>query len=713
MKKAQAISDFIKKNRRLFIYLIIIFIIIFFVFLTYIFNSLKGRVNRINEEFSSLMINYIENSIDKTKRIAKLSEKNLGYYVRNDNSIKYWCRFNNENKLFCNDKKINQDFYNNYINGRIEKTENLERFLFSTSNNNTYLGIIYSQKNYNDFALYSVNNFLDKVPRISRYNLNILEENKIIFSNKFFDSYDFVLNKNKRPLRLAKKVLIANNNIGDSPYELYIIYSLDNRINQLIILSLIFLLILITLFIILYNVRYNAKHILADIDFLNNVSNDLKNLLKEKEIKREEIEDIPEILKPIQKKFNPANVYSKEMKSVTVSYHNLMNEIYYLVHKISLQNEEISAMNENISKSYNKLKSFEKKLNSFLDQMAVMAPEKDLEEFSQEVLELLLDLIPAADAGSIGMIEGNKYKYLAQVNYSQLLKEVDFPKELIFITEEPQIYKNLHNKYHIDMPDEYVKIFKKVGSDNIKSSLAVGIKTDQVIGNIFIDSFKDTDAFTKEDKKVINGIARILSIYFYLKITMDEIDKSYLEMIKALVNAVEIKDKYTRGHSERVAAYSVKLAEILGFSYERLKLLREAALLHDIGKIGIAESVLNKRGKLNDDEYEAIKMHSIFGWSLLSNVEGLQDLANIVRYHHERWDGKGYPDRLSGDEVPLESRIISIFDAFDTILTARSYKKAYELPYALKEIADNAGTQFDPHLCEVFLNNVDKDWIEE
>ena len=713
MKRSQAISEFIKRNRRLFIYLTIAFIFIFIVFLYYNLISLQKNAKKMNKEFGILLSNYIDDSIDQMERIKSFSQNDLNFYLKNEGDIKSWIRYSDD-RINYRYREVNEDFYNKYLKEKFDSKniENIKKFIF-TDNNHTYLGIIYPQKSYNDFALYSVTNFLNKLPRIANFELKTLSDNDIVLSNKKLNSYTFVLNNNSFGFNLKDGIFQSSSKINNTPYNLHLIYDLSSSVKNIILFLAIFTFFMLIIFTALYKVRYNEKNILADINFLNNISNEIKNLFKKKDLQDRDIADFLEDFKPLQKKFDPDNVYTAEMKSVTSSYRDLMNEIYQLLFKISLQNEEISAMNKDITKSYKKLRRYENKLNSFLEQISTMAPEKDLEEFSQEVLELLVEITPKANGGSIAIIEDDCYRYLAQVNYDDLLKEVDFPKDLIFSTEEPKIYRNLHEKYHKGMPEKYVKIFKKIGSDKIMSSLSVGIKTDKVIGNIFIDSFEDPDAFGKEDKKVIKAISRVLSTSYYLKISMEKLDKSYLEMIKALVNTVEIKDKYTRGHSERVASYSVKLAKLLNFSSQRLKLLEEAALLHDIGKIGIDESILNKKGKLTDKEYEIIKEHSVLGWSLLKDVEGLEELATIVYHHHERWDGRGYPEGLSGEEIPIESRIISIFDAFDTILTVRSYKKAKDFETALKEISENAGNQFDPHLCEVFLDNVDRDWLEE
>ena len=172
-----------------------------------------------------------------------------------------------------------------------------------------------------------------------------------------------------------------------------------------------------------------------------------------------------------------------------------------------------------------------------------------------------------------------------------------------------------------------------------------------------------------------------------------------LESVRALVLAIEAKDQYTRRHSEQVTHYAVNLAELMELAPEQIESVRVASLLHDIGKIGVPHSVLTSPWTLTDEEFEYIRRHPAIGADILANITMFGGEAKLVRAHHERWDGGGYPDGLTGEEAPLGSRIIMIADSMDAMLMHRSYKKNYSADKMLDELVRCAGTQFDPRLA--------------
>ncbi|KGG80096.1 hypothetical protein Y919_08190 [Caloranaerobacter azorensis H53214] len=177
----------------------------------------------------------------------------------------------------------------------------------------------------------------------------------------------------------------------------------------------------------------------------------------------------------------------------------------------------------------------------------------------------------------------------------------------------------------------------------------------------------------------------------------------YMETIQALTNAMEAKDAYTSGHAERVGKYAVKLARALNLSDRRIENIKNAAILHDIGKIGIDDQILRKPGKLTYEEYEKIKKHPSIGAEILKEVNFLKEVSSIVRHHHERYDGKGYPDGLKEDEIPVEAAILAIADVYDAMTSDRPYRKALTKEVALSEIEKNAGTQFNPEFAKMFV----------
>ncbi|AOT70818.1 HD-GYP domain-containing protein [Geosporobacter ferrireducens] len=178
----------------------------------------------------------------------------------------------------------------------------------------------------------------------------------------------------------------------------------------------------------------------------------------------------------------------------------------------------------------------------------------------------------------------------------------------------------------------------------------------------------------------------------------------YHDVIECLVGALEAKDLYVSGHSNRVADMSYDLARKIGIQGKELEDIHIAAHLHDIGKIGVPDHILNKTEKLTMDEWLCIKKHPEMGYNILNRSDSLKDIANIVLYHHERWDGKGYCKGLTGEHIPLGSRVIAICDAIDAMTSSRSYRSAFSWEKCKQEVEINKGLQFDPYLVEEIGN---------
>lgn len=209
--------------------------------------------------------------------------------------------------------------------------------------------------------------------------------------------------------------------------------------------------------------------------------------------------------------------------------------------------------------------------------------------------------------------------------------------------------------------------------------------------------------------KSIAQMKKIKEINEQLSNTNEQLEKAYLESIETLRHTVEAKDSYTRGHSDRVSAYSVLIGEKMGLPEHDIKTLRIGGLFHDIGKIGVPDSILLKNGKLTDDEYSEIKNHPSIGAHILSNATIFREIIPIVKHHHERYDGHGYPSMLSGENIPLLARIASVADAFDAMTSTRVYRNELDIDYVKEELRTNAGTQFDPNIANLFLNILEKE----
>lgn len=182
-----------------------------------------------------------------------------------------------------------------------------------------------------------------------------------------------------------------------------------------------------------------------------------------------------------------------------------------------------------------------------------------------------------------------------------------------------------------------------------------------------------------------------------------------VQVMLTLAGTIDAKDKYTNGHSERVAEYSRMIAERCGMTEQEQEDIYYIGLLHDIGKIGVPDEIINKTSRLDDEEYDIIKTHPMIGAEILEKMSELPDIAVGARYHHERYDGKGYPESLKGEEIPIIARIIGVADAYDAMTSNRSYREVLPQSVVRGEIEKCIGTQFDPRFAQIMLDIIDGD----
>jgi putative nucleotidyltransferase with HDIG domain len=354
--------------------------------------------------------------------------------------------------------------------------------------------------------------------------------------------------------------------------------------------------------------------------------------------------------------------------------------------------------------------------------------EYDLEHYSQEIKTIynvslsftnlhtedeLMKLIVKkaknifkADVSSIMLLNENNELY---IYYSEGLKPevIKNTKQklgqgiagIVALTGQSLIINDI-NTYYTDM--DYEKEFR--------SSIVVPLKVkdNKVIGVLSISKYSQYP-FSESDMLTLYNLATIAAatiekakLYSEVQNYAQKLEETYLSTIESLAKAFEAKDRYNKGHMERVLEYGLAIASELDPNLLNDDVLKLSLLFHDIGKIEVPDYILNKPAKLTPEEYEIIKRHPVAGEEILKPVKFLQEVAKVIRQHQERWDGKGYPDALKGEEIHLYARIVAVADAFDAMTSDRSYRKAMKVEYAVEEILRNSGTQFDPKVVEAF-----------
>ena len=293
----------------------------------------------------------------------------------------------------------------------------------------------------------------------------------------------------------------------------------------------------------------------------------------------------------------------------------------------------------------------------------------------------------------------------SEILYDRLTDEINSGKEALLDSE-------VDSPFRYKWP-EYIKniiVVPLCGKDKGESSFTSRTQDDSyIIGYMVAINRIGKQDFDSTDVKLFNSVASTCAVFIENRRLFKDIKELFIGSLKALTSSIDAKDNYTHGHSERVAFISRWIAERLSereqLEEEQLHKVYLAGLLHDIGKIGIDEALLRKNGRLTDEEYMRIKMHPAIGAGILREIKQMRDIVPGVLCHHERIDGKGYPDGLSGDQFPLIGKIVGLADSFDAMTSKRTYRDAMSVEQALAEIKKGLGTQFDEKIGRIFIES--------
>ena len=246
------------------------------------------------------------------------------------------------------------------------------------------------------------------------------------------------------------------------------------------------------------------------------------------------------------------------------------------------------------------------------------------------------------------------------------------------------------------------EVFGKESNRSLSIMIAPLSSPKRTIGAVVIVFEQDKEFIRQQTLKLLNILVDFFSLALGNAYLVEDLKSTYFLTIKAITNSIEARDPYTRGHSERVALYAKIIAGELNWNEDEMELIDWGGMLHDVGKIGIPDSILNKPGKLTGDEFDYIKMHPLIGAHIVRGISFLESSLPYILEHHERFDGRGYSSSLGGEDISVKGRLLAVADSFDAMTSDRPYRKALKLEDAFDEIIRNKGTQFDPQMVEAF-----------
>ncbi len=388
------------------------------------------------------------------------------------------------------------------------------------------------------------------------------------------------------------------------------------------------------------------------------------------------------------------------------------NELKKKNKKLNLYTDQLKKGNEVLKDSYQTLYEQTEDLKIMINFINNINKNTftDVDKFLSRLLRTAHKLVPKSDYGSIYRIKKEKVQYIDAIGHDLAkLKKLDLNKDIFEIhKQKPQIINNLLSIGKNRLSSKKYKSLEKA-SKNIRQSLTFSLVVDeQMLAGIALDIGENNkENFNENDIDTLEAFRNLAESFYTFQRYNKLQGKFQRDIILSMIKFLEIHDKYTGGHSEEVAELSRKLAEKMNLNKKEIQYTYWAGLVHDIGKLIIPKVTLNKKEEISEEEYDLIKKHPHWAYESLSKSDSLNEIAQFVLYHHERWDGNGYPEGLKREEIPLISRIITVADAYSAMTSDRAYRDALPKEEAINELEENAGEQFDPEIAYIFIEIIE------
>lgn len=379
---------------------------------------------------------------------------------------------------------------------------------------------------------------------------------------------------------------------------------------------------------------------------------------------------------------------------------DLNSQLQFKVKEVETANRAVLSLSKEVKSKNIELEKIVERLKKINEIGRVLTSIIETEELIKIIIKTTAELLRATK-GSIHLRKGDSSHLTLQYQIGMGIENL-----LQLPNDYHPIYKQLINDGNL----LFVKSSEHEGGPpGLTSAIGVPLKMKgQIIGGMLLEDKKDGSPFTEDEFELLTTLSNQAMVAVENAWLYESVKSNYFGTIQALVNALEANDRYTRGHSERVRHLSVELAKYMGLDAKEIEILEHAAILHDIGKIGIDSMILNKAGKLSSTEFSLIKAHPLIGDEILGPIGTLESVRLTILQHHERYDGTGYPYGIAGEEISLKARILSVVDTFDAMMMDRPYRKAIGIDKIREEVILSSGTQFDPYVANAFLQMLEE-----